>query len=139
MKKGLDRADVDDPPFCRAELIDEGMGDVEDPAQIDADDIVPVLRHVIRVRGESVPAVDAGIVHEDRGLADFLGDLARQLAALVAVCDIELEAPCFAALVEDLLHDRGRAFEVVVEDNDVGAFFCIAFCNGLSRYRMHPL
>ena len=65
-------------------------------------------------------------------MADFLGDLARQLAALVAVCDIKLEAPCFAALVEDLLHDRGRAFEVVVEDNDVGAFFCIAFCNGLS-------
>src|SRR5579871_3799077 len=62
MHKGLDRGDVDDAALAGPQRIEEGVGDVEDAVEVDRHDILPVLQDGIGIGGETVAAVDAGIV-----------------------------------------------------------------------------
>ena len=73
MHERLDRADIDDPPLGRADLVEEGMRDVEH-VEVDRQDVVPVLGHGCGVAGDRIAPVDAGIVDQDRYVA-ALGDL----------------------------------------------------------------
>ena len=72
-----------------------------------ADDVLPVLDHGVRVGGERVAAVDAGIVHQHGDVADLVGDLRRHRAAGCAIGHVEREACRLAAGVEDLLGGLG--------------------------------
>src|SRR4029450_128298 len=78
-----------------------------------------VLDHRFRVRGEGVAAVDAGIVDQDRDLADRRADLRGNLAALVALGDVEPQAQGLAAGSRDGFGGRGRRVAVGVEHSDV--------------------
>src|SRR5262249_16704532 len=55
------------------------MGHVEHAVEVDRHDVLPVLDHRFRLRGEGVAAVDAGIVDQDRDLADRRPDLRGNL------------------------------------------------------------
>src|SRR4051794_10580291 len=65
MHEGLDGTDVDDPPFGRPELVQEGMCDIEHAVQIDRQDIVPVLRHRHWIAGDVITPIDSGVVDKD--------------------------------------------------------------------------
>jgi len=95
------------------------MGHVEHAVEVDRHDVLPVLEHRFRVRGEGVAAVDAGIVDQDRDLADRRADLRGNLAALVALGDVELQAQGLAAGSRDGLHRRGRRVAVGVEHSNL--------------------
>src|SRR5581483_4367910 len=92
----LDRGDVDDTALAGAQGFEEGMRHVEHAIEIDGHDVVPVLDHGRRLAGKSVAAIDAGIVDENRDLADLLADAPCDLCAIGAPRDIEPEA-CRAA------------------------------------------
>src|SRR5262249_58397909 len=85
----LDRADVDDPAPGRAQLSEKGMGHVEHAVEVDRHDVLPVLDHRFGGRGESVAAVDAGIVDKHRDPAAGLADLRGNLAAFLALRHVE--------------------------------------------------
>jgi hypothetical protein len=75
-----------------AQLPQEGVGDIEHAVEIDGHDILPVPQDCVRVGREGVAAIDAGVVHEHRGLSDPARNVSGNATAGVAVGDIELEA-----------------------------------------------
>ena len=81
----------------------ERLRHVEDAVEVDRDHRLPVLGDGVRVGREGVAAGDAGIVDEDRDLAELLGDLRRHGAAGGAVGDVEREGLRLAAGVADQL------------------------------------
>ena len=77
--------------------------------------VLPVLDHGVGVASERVAAVDAGIVDEDRDLADLACDLRRHHAAGVAVADVEREGLRLAAGFADVRGRFGRRLAIDVE------------------------
>jgi hypothetical protein len=102
MHERLDRADIDDPPLGRADLVEEGVGDVEHAVEIDRQDVVPVLGHGGGVAGDGIAPVDAGIVDQDRDVA-ALGDLGGGGLAGLPVGHVDLHGGRLAAGLGDEL------------------------------------
>ena len=94
------------------------MRDVEDAGEVDRDDVFPVLDDGVGRAQHAVAADDAGIVDEDRDLADLVGDLLRHRDAVLASGDIERKALGLAAGVADFLRGFRRGFLVHVEQHD---------------------
>ncbi len=126
MHEGLDRADVDDAAFAGAERREEGLRHVEDAVEVERDDVVPVLRHRLGLRGEGVAAGDAGIVDEDRDLTDLFGHLACERKAVLAPGDVERKALGLAARFPDLAGGLRGGVGVDVEQHHLRALAGIA-------------
>ena len=99
---------------------------VEDAGEVDRDDVFPIVDHGFRRAQHAVAAGDAGIVDQDRDLADFVGDLFRRRDAVVAPGDVEQQALGLAAGVADFLCHVGRRLLVDVEQHDPRALARIA-------------
>src|SRR5438477_12121121 len=84
MHKGLDRADIDNASFAREQGFEERVRDVEGAVQVGRHDVLPVFQHRTGIGGESVAAVDARIVDQDRYLSDLVRDLFRDSDAVLA-------------------------------------------------------
>src|SRR5262249_12441561 len=93
VEERLDRANIDDSPLGRAQLVEEGMRDVEHTIEIDRQNVVPILGDGCWFARERVAAIDACIIHEDRDVAGFR-DLGCHLLASLAVRDIEPHRRC---------------------------------------------
>jgi hypothetical protein len=96
------------------------------------DDVLPVLYDGVRSAVKAVAAIDAGIVHQDRDVADFARDLRRHDAAGIAVGHVEREGLRLAAGVEDLLRGLRGGIRVDIEHHDARAFARIAGRDGAS-------
>jgi hypothetical protein len=72
MHERLDRGDVDDAALGGAQRAQKGMRDVEHAIEVHRHDVLPILDYGIRIGGKRVAPIDAGIVDEDRDLADRL-------------------------------------------------------------------
>ncbi len=122
MHERLDRGDVDDPPLGCAQRVKKRMRHIEHAVEIDRHDVLPVLDDGVRIGGESVAAVDAGIVDQDRNLADLAGDLCGDRAAGRPIGDVEREVLRLAAVRADIgCGFRGR-FAVDVQHHHLRAF-----------------
>ena len=96
------------------------MRDIEDAVEIDRHDVLPILQHGVGVRREGVAAVDAGIVDEDRDLADLARDLLCDREAILTFGHVQHEALGLAAGAADLA--GGVAYGLVdVEQHDTRA------------------
>src|SRR5262245_57706794 len=104
MHEGLNRGDIDDPPSGLAQWLEKGVRDIEYTIKVDGHDVLPILEDRGGLRGKGIAAVDAGVIDEDRDLANGFGDVRRHAAAGLGHADIEPETPGRAAGT----FDRGR-------------------------------
>jgi hypothetical protein len=108
---------------------------VEHAVEVDRHDVLPVLDHGAGLGGERVAAIDAGIVDQDRDVADLAGDSGRHDAAGVAVRDVECERMRLADAIEDLLGGLGCTVGIHVQHDHPGAFARIAERDGAADAR----
>ena len=113
-------------PLAARSGVEERLRHVEDAVEVERDDVVPVLRHRLRVRGEGVAAGDAGIVDEDRDLPDLVGDLPGERKAVVTLGHIERKALGLAAGLADLLRGLRDRVGVDVEQHHLRALAGVA-------------
>jgi hypothetical protein len=59
-------------PLVERSTLRKGMRDVEHAIEVHRHDVLPILDYGIRIGGKRVAPIDAGIVDEDRDLADRL-------------------------------------------------------------------
>jgi hypothetical protein len=90
--------------------------DVEQAIKIDRHDVLPILDHGVRLSGKGVAPVDAGIVDQDRDLADFARHFRRDVAARQPVGDVEREGLRPATVGVDVGYGLGRGLAVDIED-----------------------
>ena len=86
----------------------------------------PVLDHGGLVARHRVAPVDAGVVDEDRDLADVARDFGRRRIARCLVRDVERHHVDGAAVAADALGRDVGGSRIVVENDDFGAFPGIA-------------
>ena len=103
------------------------MRHIEDAGEVDRDDVFPIVDHGFGRAQHAVAAGDAGIVDQDRDLADFFGDAPGHRDAVVAFGDVEQEALRLAAGVADFAGHAGRRLLVHVEQHHARALAGIAF------------
>src|SRR5262249_31989955 len=89
-------------------------------------DILPIFDHRFGIGSEGVAAVDAGIVDQDRDLADLGADLLGNLTALVALGHVEHEADGLAAGPRNGPDGLGRRDAVGVEEDDLCSLLRVA-------------
>src|SRR5262245_55250006 len=106
------------------------MRDVEYAVEIDRHDVLPVLDDGIRIAGEGIAPVDAGVVDEDRHLADIACDLRGGGAAGLAVRHVEFEMVRLTAGLADVGGRRGGRVAIDVERDDLRAFARISKSDG---------
>jgi hypothetical protein len=116
-------------------MVEKGVRDIEHALEVDADDVLPILDHRFRRRGEGIAPVDAGVVHQDRDLADPRADLGGDAAARHALGHIEPHARGRAPAVADDPLGLSRRGGVDVENDDVRTLPGIAdgYCSADAR------
>ena len=114
------------PAAGRTELRQEGVRDVEHAVEVDTQHLLPVLDDRLRIPGDGVAPVDAGIIDQDRDRTDLLVDERSNLAAAVALGHIEHQIFGLAAGFPDCRNGLRRSIAVDVEDDDAGALPRIA-------------
>ena len=117
-------------PFVARKRAEKGVRHVEHAIEIDRHDVLPVLDDGVRIGSEGVAAIDAGIVDEDRDLADLACDLGGGDAAGGSVGDVEREVLRLAAGFADV---RGRCrgrLAIDVQHGDLRALAGIAKRDG---------
>ena len=102
------------------------MGDVEDAGEVDGDDVFPILDHRLGRAQHAVAPRDAGIVDQDRDLADLFGDAFGDLDAVLAFCYVQHKAFGLSACLADLLRRRRRCCFIKVEQRHLRALPRIA-------------
>ena len=122
-------------PLLGAQLRQERLRDVEHAVEVDRHDVLPVLEEGVRIAGERIAPVDAGIVDQDGDAPDLGLDLFRHGHAVVAFGDVERVAFRLAAGGFDLPCGLGRRLAVDVERHDLRAFARIAERDGAADAR----
>ena len=111
------------------------MRDVEHAIEVHRHDVLPILDHCIRIGGKCVAPIDAGIVDEDRDLADKAGDLRGDGAAGHSIGDVELEVLCLATGITNIRCRRGGPLTIDVQHRDLRALAGIAERDGAADPR----
>jgi len=89
-----------------------------------ARDGAPIRDHGLRLGGEGIAAIDAGVVDEHRDLAEAGADVAGGGLAGLAIRHVEHEACGLATAFAH--HGCGRGLRIAIEDEDARAVRAVA-------------
>src|SRR5215472_317658 len=95
------------------------MCHVEDAIEVDRHNVLPVFDHRLRISGEGIAVVDAGIVDKDRDPADLLANLLGDNAAPLGFGHVQHKAKGPAAGGCDGLNGLGRRVAIYVDHSDL--------------------